>query len=331
MIPEQCPMGHDAAVLFRIAGQSVMHTNDARISLAQARRAITEVGGEIDVMGLQMSGASWHPVPTSTTRTNASRITTTSGSGSLKAVRGWSARCQPRLVMPYAGPPCFLDRDLFEHNSGLHRAASSRTRGRRSPGSLERLPTQPGTCLLPGDSLELEARGHPRPPLGRLLTRRPRERRRLPGGVRRPPEAGIEEVWGRDPVLTRPGLADRSGPTWSARHLSAYFLARIGMLLRFEVTGPGGGTWDAHIGPDPGGSISKAGTDPPTTGCASSPLAGGVGDRSDPVGGTPALAAIRRPPGTGPLQRLPGGLLKHADLAALRAVERSRPPATRRT
>ena len=44
VIPEQCPMSHDAAVLVSVDGYSVLHTNDARISLAQTRRAMTEVG-----------------------------------------------------------------------------------------------------------------------------------------------------------------------------------------------------------------------------------------------------------------------------------------------
>ena len=37
-------MSHDAAVLVSVDGYSVLHTNDARISLAQTRRAMTEVG-----------------------------------------------------------------------------------------------------------------------------------------------------------------------------------------------------------------------------------------------------------------------------------------------
>ena len=36
VIPEQCPMSHDAAVLVRVDGHAVLHTNDARISLGQA-------------------------------------------------------------------------------------------------------------------------------------------------------------------------------------------------------------------------------------------------------------------------------------------------------
>ena len=44
VIPEQCPMSHDAAVLFSVGGAAVLHTNDARISLSQVRRAVEEVG-----------------------------------------------------------------------------------------------------------------------------------------------------------------------------------------------------------------------------------------------------------------------------------------------
>src|SRR6266508_2270560 len=61
-IIEQSPMCNDSGVLVCAGGASVLHCNDARLTVAQARRAATLAGGRLDVVGVQMSGASWHPV-----------------------------------------------------------------------------------------------------------------------------------------------------------------------------------------------------------------------------------------------------------------------------
>ena len=84
-------MSHDAAVLLQVAGRSVLHTNDARLSLAQTRRAAAEVGAPIDLMGLQMSGASWHPVCYEYDDVDRERISEPSGSASSPPYAAWCA------------------------------------------------------------------------------------------------------------------------------------------------------------------------------------------------------------------------------------------------
>ena len=56
-VPEQSPMCHDSAVLVCVGGASLLHCNDARLTLGQARRAAIECGGRLDVMAVQMSSA----------------------------------------------------------------------------------------------------------------------------------------------------------------------------------------------------------------------------------------------------------------------------------
>ena len=251
VIPEQCPMSHDSAVLFMISGHSVMHTNDARISLAQARRAMTEVGGELDVMGVQMSGASWHPVRYEYDEVERERISTIKRVGKFKAVTRLVRQVEPRLVMPYAGPPCFLDDDLFELNSGLRPGGIFPDQGEALAWLADRLPTQPGACLLPGDRIALDRLEVIRDPHwdGFSLDSGPDERRRYLADYAARRRPAIEAAWAANPQA-RPGLADRfKAHLESLGTLSEYFLARIGMTLRFDVTGPYGGVWDAHIGP----------------------------------------------------------------------------------
>ena len=326
VIPEQCPMSHDAAVLFRVGGRSVLHTNDARISLAQARRAVAEVGAPIDLMGLQMSGASWHPIAYEYDEHDRDRISETKRVGKYSAVRRLVRGVAPRMVMPYAGPPCFLDRDLFEHNGGLHGPGIFPDQEEALAWLLERLPAQRGTYLLPGDSLDLEDLEVVRDPQwADFSLAGPIESRRAyleAYAERRRPE--IEEVWACHPVPDEgPGLGEAFREHFEAlATLSAYFLARIGMLLRFEVTGPGGGTWDAHIGPDTV-RVDLEGGDGPAdyrlrleSRWLASVISGHT--RWEELLLSLRFSARREPD---QYNDYLVGLLKHADLAALRAVE----------
>ena len=257
VIPEVCPMTHDAAVLFHVGGRVVLHCNDARISLAQVRRAIVMTGRPVDLMAVQMSGASWHPVCYEYPEDDRRRIDELKRVGKLKAVTRLVRSVAPGLVIPYAGPPCFLDDDLFEHNSRL--------RPDGDPGIFpdqdhaltwlrDRLPTQPSTYLLPGDSVDLHTHHIGRDPhwSGFRLDAPPAERRRYLEDYAERRRPAIERVWAENPVPRDDStLAEGFRNHFEALgRLSQYFLARAGLTVRFEVLGPGGGTWDAHIGPD---------------------------------------------------------------------------------
>lgn len=119
VIPEQSPMCHDAAILVVASGHALMHTNDARLSLTQARRAMAEVGGPLDFMAVQMSGASWHPICYEYPEAMTARISAEKRAVRFKAVTRLLRGAQPGVVMPCAGPPCFLDDALRAHNAWI--------------------------------------------------------------------------------------------------------------------------------------------------------------------------------------------------------------------
>ena len=238
-------MSHDSAVLITVAGRSVLHTNDARISLAQTRRAMAEIGGPFDLMGTQMSGASWHPVRYEYDEVERERISTIKRVGKFKAVTRLVRSVQPRLVMPYAGPPCFLDDELFELNSGLQPGGIFPDQGEALAWLAERLPEQPGVCLLPGDRVELGGLDVIRDLhwQGFSLDAGAEERHRYLTEYAARRRTAIAAAWAANPPAA-PGLGERLKAHFeSLGTLSEYFLARIGMNVRFEVSGPGGGVW----------------------------------------------------------------------------------------
>lgn len=326
VIPEQCPMSHDAAVLIHVAGRTVLHTNDARISLAQTRRAMAEVGGPIDLMAVQMSGASWHPVCYEYDAETQARISTSKRIGKFKAVTRLVRSVQPRIVMPYAGPPCFLDDRLFEHNSGLHGPGLFPDQHESLDWLRARLPRQTSGYCLPGDSVDLAGLEITRDPhwAGFRLDTGPDQRRAYLQAYAERRRPALERVWAQHP---EPAAEAKLGERFkehfeSLGTLSHYFLARIGMTLRFEVLGSTGGTWDVHIGPDDIWVDLDGGAGPADYRLTveSRWLHGVVTGR---IRWEELLLSLRFS-----ARREPDlyndylvGLLKHADIAALRAVE----------
>ena len=326
VIPETCPMSHDAAVLLHLDGHTVLHTNDARISLAQVRRAMAEVGGPIDVMGVQTSGASWHPVCYEYDAPGRRAIEDLKRVAKFKAVTRLVRSVAPRLVLPYAGPPCFLDADLFEHNSRLHGSGIFPDQDEAVEWLREHLPGQRSDYLLPGDVVELADLRIRRDPEwdGFTLAAPPEERRAYleAYAARRAPY--LRQVWEDHP---EPLAGSRLAEAFAAHFeslgtLSEYFLARIGLLVRFEVLGPAGGTWDVHIGPDRVRVDLDGGAGPAHYRLRLDArwLAGVVTGRTrwEELLLSLRFSARREPDRYNDYLV---GLLKHADLAALRAVE----------
>ncbi|MGH3444800.1 MAG: MBL fold metallo-hydrolase [Nocardioidaceae bacterium] len=327
VIPEQCPMSHDAAVLVLAAGHAILHTNDARISLAQVRRAIEEAGRPIDVMGVQMSGASWHPVCYEYDEDDRDRINTLKRVGKFKAVTRLVRSVKPRLVLPYAGPPCFLDPELFEHNSRLHGPGIFPDQDDALGWLRQYLPAQESTYLLPGDRVHAGDLRVVRDPHwdGFALDSSADERRRYLEAYAARREPYLRRVWATNP---EPPAGARLGERFKAHFeslgtLSAYFLARIGMTLRFEVLGAAGGTWDVRIGPDAVEVDLDGGAGPANYRITVDArwLEGVVSGRTrwEELLLSLRFSARREPDHYNDYLV---GLLKHADLAALRAVER---------
>jgi UDP-MurNAc hydroxylase len=248
VIPEQSPMCHDAAIMVVAAGRAIMHTNDARLSLTQARRAMAEVGGPLDFMAVQMSGASWHPICYEYPDDVATRICAEKRTGKFKAVTRLLRGTQPSIAMPYAGPPCFLDPDQRPHNRWIPEPGIFPDPAQAARWLADRLPGQSTLTLLPGDSVDLGSRRVLSDPhwddfawddldgyLDAYARRRAGEVATVHAAYPAPdPASALDERFAEH--FRRLGS------------MSGYFLERIGLTLRFEVSGPGGGTWDVVLG-----------------------------------------------------------------------------------
>jgi UDP-MurNAc hydroxylase len=320
-IPEQSPMCHDSAFLIVTAGRALLNCNDARLTAAQARKAKYLAGGRLDMMAVQTSGASWHPICYSYPDDVRTSIEESKRIGKFRSVMRLVRATEPDLAVAFAGPPCFLDPALRRFNTSPAAPGIFPDAEQALAWLSEHLPHQRWAGFRPGDRLDLDTGSVEPDPVSAAFSY----------------SDGVEGYLDRYAADRADALASvyasvpEPGPDLAAafvKHfsrlgtLSPYFLTRIGMTVRFEVTGAHGGAWDVRMDAD-GLRIDLTGATP-------------VPEYTFTVAG-PWLAAVlagdiawedlllslrltaRRDPDLYNDYLI--GLLKHANQPALRAVE----------
>lgn len=321
VIPENSPMCHDAAFLIVVDGRSVLDCNDARLTASQARRAKHIAGGQLDVMTLQTSGASWHPICYTYPPDVRARIEYDKRVGKFRSVMRLVRATAPQLAVPFAGPPCFLDDDLYEFNASLLEPGIFPDGDQARRWLAEHLPQQRWADFRPGDVLDLDTGEVHLDPVSSTFsyTDGLEAYLRRYADDRRPAIASVHAAAGD----VGPDLAGRFSKYFSKLGtLSPYFLTRIGMTARFEITGPCGGTWDVRM--DESGlavDLTGSATEPEYTFTVEGRWLNSV--LTSQIGWEDLLLSLRLSASRSPdrYNDYLIGLLKHANEPALRAVE----------
>ena len=152
---QSVPIWDDCAFIIQTPTETILDLNDLKIpavDLAWVARNF-----DIDCLMMQFSGANWHPhvydYPAAKKRTLARRKILTK----YRHVADVIGALEPIDVVPCAGPPCFLDDELFELNFSEHSifpGADDFYRFARAEGFAERV-----RILMPGDELLSGRRG----------------------------------------------------------------------------------------------------------------------------------------------------------------------------
>lgn len=248
-IPEHSPMCNDAAFLIVADGQAILNCNDARLTAAQARRAKHLAGGRLDLMAVQTSGASWHPICYNYPPEVRARIEADKRIGKFRAVQRLVRATAPVLAVPFAGPPCFLDPDLRHFNDSLRAPGIFPDAEQAVAWLAEHLPYQRWAAFRPGDRIDLATGAVTRDPVSARFS----YTEGLDEYLDRYAADRAEDLAAVHSSAPTPGpdLAELFGTHFSRLGaLSPYFLTRIGMTVRFEVTGPYGGDWDVRMDAD---------------------------------------------------------------------------------
>ena len=154
-VSEASPTNHDSAIVVHADGRALLNLNDARLFAVQLREIRRRVGGRIDAFTFQGAGASWYPMCYGYAEEEEHRLADRKRTAKLQ----YSAKCldvlEPVAALPFAGPPAFLDPEIFRHNShqegGIFPDQSEVARWLAERG-------HPCEVLLPGDRWDVHDR-----------------------------------------------------------------------------------------------------------------------------------------------------------------------------
>jgi UDP-MurNAc hydroxylase len=239
-VSEESPMNHDSAMVIRGDDTTVLNMNDARMTAGQIRRIRRETGGAVDLLFLQAAGASWYPICYEYPEAQRRELAQGKRLAKFHYVRNTMAIAGASISFPFAGPPAFLDDELFWVNEqmGSEGIFPDQEQARawlsaESAGATE--------LLLPGDVWDHEERRREADPQwadfsfsnGAGYLRSYAEQRRHQ----------IAAVKDRHP-WPEASLWERFAEYFShVLDMSAYFNDRVGIRVGFDIAGPGGGRW----------------------------------------------------------------------------------------
>lgn len=241
----EAPMNHDSAVIVCAGGHTLLNLNDARLFPMQLREIRAKVGGTVDILTFQGAGASWFPICYEYPAERRRELSAQKRKAKLNYCFRIMKAVQPRVGIPFAGPPAFLDPALSQHNAEMD--------GGIFPDQQQVLDSMAArgitntALLLPGDVWDTEVgKRVPNP--------------RWKGFCFEDRFDYIDDYAKRrsihvDAVLARyPDPGEDLWPCFSAYFeklltLSGYFNSRISMQVGFEINGPGGGRWSVDFRP----------------------------------------------------------------------------------
>jgi len=251
-VSEESPMNQDSAMVVVSEGKSLLNMNDARLSAAQVRGIKIEVGGRIDVLALQGAGASWFPMCYHYPSSRMAELALSKRLAKLRYVARMVQAARPVACLPFAGPPCFLDDELFRHNGQLGAEGVFPDQrqvvawlNEQGLGAALFFPGDTwdavAECRLPGsDDTFLEDPDY--------LDEYAERRRTNVEDVRRRHPQPVADLW--------PAFEDYFGTVLG---LSRYFNQQINMRVGFDLQGPGGGFWAVDLRPGREGVFPIAG------------------------------------------------------------------------
>lgn len=104
----------DSALVVKLDGETFLNMNDCKVHDRVSE--ILSADGSVDVLTAQFSGASWHPTCYDYTEEEYRRISRRKARGKFEATARLIEQVSPRVYLPSAGPPVFLDPALIHLN-----------------------------------------------------------------------------------------------------------------------------------------------------------------------------------------------------------------------
>jgi UDP-MurNAc hydroxylase len=244
-VQEESPSNHDTAIVVQADGQTLVDMNDALLSPVQLREVRAWAGQRIDLLCLQAAGASWYPICYEYADVRREELSRKKRLAKLAYVARIIKVAEPVVAAPFAGPPCFLDPELFRYNAEMETGIFPDQQ--QVVDWLTKRGITNALVFMPGDKWDLAAHTRAADPLWDDFSF--------------PDRCSYLQAYAerRRPVLK--AMQDRypepRESLWKPFHdyferllaMSRYFNGKIGMRVGFEITGPGGGEWAVDFRP----------------------------------------------------------------------------------
>ncbi len=244
------PHWFDSCALLVLGEHKILNLNDCNLALP-----VEELRAErIDVLLAQATPAIWYPlVYTTYDEARKKQLAAVRRESAISSFVTSAKAIQPRLAIPFAGPPCFFDPDLAPYFFGPDSMFPT------PPIAAERLAKEssiPGMVMKPGDKLVVGERGDSDE---FRLDAEPayadfdyeRDRGAYYDKHRAEHERIVADVLAAVAPAS-PGLFERL-----RRHFlpflkgHPYFVEHIGIRVLFRVSGEHGGDWVVDFRPEP--------------------------------------------------------------------------------
>ena len=244
-VSEGSPMNHDSGIVVLGDGHTLLDLNDARLSAVQFRGIKKLAGGVVDLFAFQGAGASWYPMCYRYPEERKLELSVKKRSAKLSYVRSAVKLLGPITQLPFAGPPCFLDPDLFRHNAEMEggvfpdpQTVAHWLRA-HSIGNV--------IVLLPGDGWDLEAKVKDHDAAWSDFSFDDRW-----GYLAAYAERRVDQI-----RAVKDRYPEPAGSLWEPfveyferlMDMSPYFNAKIAMRVGFDIGGPAGGRWAVDFRP----------------------------------------------------------------------------------
>lgn len=246
LLIQSIPDWHDSALLIKTPHGTILNQNDCKLSEAQLERLL-QADGSPTVFYAQFSPANWYPIAYGYSAEKEQAIKRLERANHLAMFLRQVTQLAPQVVVPFAGPPAFLDADTLVHCLGedtmfpMMSTAVALVEAQRASGQI----ASRALALLPGDTLRLPTLDVASDPHWRDFDFAKKDVYLRAYAARR--AATIAAYRARLPAARPELFAQFSDYINRLAGDHPYLVNRINMPVLFEIEGPQGGAWLANF------------------------------------------------------------------------------------
>ena len=245
---EESPINQDSIWVFKTTEKSIINTVDSKVTTSQLKSMMDYIGGEPNLLLIQCSGANWFPF-VYTQYDSVKKMKVSEQKKEAKLNYTWSVikSLQPEHLVINAGPPAFLDKEIFYANDN----PIFPNPGISKKWMLNKGYKKPVYATMPGDIIDLELNNYSENNNIRENFSWENTSDYLKEYAKKM-QFYINSVKNRIDEITNKDFHEKLQEHFEKMFgVSTYFNERINMSILFDIHGPDSGKWIANFSQKP--------------------------------------------------------------------------------